>query len=313
MGRDCRYEGNKERERRNKIARNTIDVERTERPGRKKLASQHSKTFSLFLLPRTRSKKKKKRHRHQTEDAAEVAKGALKKLGLGALTAVEKVLGGGEKSSPSTRQQQRPRPGDEGDGDSFWGPTSRPPSSSSSSSSPGRGYERGGGPLAGSPGGVGGGLLGSLVGGVLGKAVQGAFSAIAEQSREAGALAEAALDAANGDAGVRDEFGGQLRRAGGTGFGSMAQSSSTVVVNGRARRSTSVSFPVAGPRGGGFLEAKSTGGDGEGGEEVVVRVRSQRGRMITVSGSGGSGGGGSGGGGGVRGSGDVIDVDFREV
>ena len=179
----------------------------------------------------------------------------------------------------------------------------------------GRSDRGGGGPLAGSSGISGGGLLGSLVGGVLGKAVQGAFSAIAEQSREAGFLADSALDAANADSSVREEFGGALERASGSGLGSMAQSSSTVVVNGRARKSTSVSFPVMGPRGGGFLEATSTS-DGKGGtgDEVVVRVRSQRGRMIVVNGGGGRGSGGSGGSGGRGGSsGDVIDVDFREV
>lgn len=263
---------------------------------------------NLFALALALAFQKKYHSPHNgTGDAAEVAKGALKKLGLGALNAVEKVLGGGgggggDKSASSPSSQRRgPRPGDEGDGDSFWGPMSGPRSPSSPRTRDGRG----GGTIVGG----GGGLLGGLVGSVLGKAVQGAFSAIAEQSREAGLLAEAALDAANGDAGVRDEFGGLLRRAGGAGIGSMAQSSSTVVVNGRARRSTSVSFPVAGPRGGGILEATSTGGDGGEGEEVVVRVRSQRGRMITVggAGSGGRGGGGS------RGSGDVIDVDFREV
>ena len=241
-------------------------------------------------------------NKQTTGDAAEVAKGALKKLGLGALTAVEKVLGGrGAKSPTSTRQrqqqqpQQRPRPGDKGDGDSFWGPPQRR-----------RGGE-GSGPLASSP--SGGGLLGSLIGGALGKAVQGALGAIAEQSREAGALADAALAAASADPRVRDEFGGALSRpaGGNAGFGSMSQSSSTVVVNGRARRSTTVSYPVAGPRGvGGFLEATTTS-DGGGGasDEVVVRVRSQRGKVIVVSDGGG--------GGGSRGSGDVIDVDFREV
>ena len=148
--------------------------------------------------------------------------------------------------------------------------------------------------------------------------MQGAFSAIAEQSREAGALADAALAAASADPAVRDEFGGALSRpAGSGGFGSVAQSSSTVVVTGRAQKSTSVSFPILGPRGvGGFLEATSVsggGGDGRGGgsggEEVVVRVKSQRGKVIVVGGSGGGTRGSGGGGGG----GQVIDVDFKEV
>ena len=173
----------------------------------------------------------------------------------------------------------------------------------------GEGRGGGGGPLAGGGGGGvggGGGLLGGLVAGVLGRAVQGALGAVAEQSRGAAELAESALEAANGDPSVRDEFGGTLQRAAGTGLGSIAQSSSTVVVNGRARRSTSVSFPVAGPRGGGFLEASSVSEDGDKGE-LVIRVRSQRGKMLVVKGGGGGGSGGS------RGSGDIIDVDFREV
>jgi len=44
---------------------------------------------------------------------------------------------------------------------------------------------------------------------------------------------------------------------------------------------------------------------------VVVRVRSQRGKVLVVGGNGGGGGGG--GGSGRGGGGDVIDIDFREV
>ena len=176
----------------------------------------------------------------------------------------------------------------------------------------GRSDRGGGGPLAGSSGISGGGLLGSLVGGVLGRAVQGAMGAIAEQSRLAGALADSALADANGDAAVREEFGGELRRSSAGVGGGVAQSSSTVVVNGRARKSSSVSFPVAGPRGAGFLEATSVSSDGgAGASEVVVRVGSQRGKVLVVGGNGGGGGGG--GGSGRGGGGDVIDIDFREV
>jgi hypothetical protein len=70
-------------------------------------------------------------------------------------------------------------------------------------------------------------------------------------------------------------------------------------------------------------QATSTGGDGgEGGSPPAVSVRGPDGRVIAVRGGGGGGGGwfgggggGGGGGGSFRrsGSGDVIDVDFKEL
>jgi hypothetical protein len=244
------------------------------------------------------------------DDAATVLGGALTKLGKSALGALGGLLESGSSDTASSRRPpqrssspppRRPRPGDEGDGDIFsWPGRSSGPLSQSGG---------GGGPLAGP--------LGGLIGGLLGRAVAGVAGALASQAAEASELRERALAALQSDAAVRDSFGGRPIALPG---GPTSQAGSTAIINGRTTKRLTISFAVSGPRGQGVCQATSSVGDGGdgGGGSPTVSVRGPDGRVISVRGGDGGGGGwfGSGrrsGSFGRAGSGEVIDVDFKEL
>ncbi|KAK9828396.1 hypothetical protein WJX81_003744 [Elliptochloris bilobata] len=232
-------------------------------------------------------------------EAAELAKGALAKIGKTVSSALSAI-------TPLPPQERQP-----------------PERPKSSFGQPPWGGGRGGGLASG------GGLLGGMLGRIVAATLGGAMEQLQQQQAQAQDLQARALTLLQSDERVRQRLGGSVSVA----PGGLSTRGSVQSMNGRSTRTLAVDFPVVGPSGR-FAAAsvvQRQGATTVGLETLEVSLQLPGGEVLQVTGGGkgGRGGGGGGpwqnnrgrrrGGGGAGGSssgsggngGRVIDVDYK--